>query len=132
MSNLLNHHDHSYSRPTPFAALTVHTVLPEISSPGQPEAQTMVYNLLIVNYSAENKQAVPTFRIAATSLDSCIICPEHPPAGNRHIGLIRKVEYLMGTRSRDIEISYTVTSIEPCLPVKEGEINIQISNFPLL
>ena len=68
-----------------------------------------------------------TFRFAAASIDLCIVNTEHPSAWNRYIGLVRKVQHLMGTRSWDIEISYTITSIEACLSVRDPTIQEKIT-----
>lgn len=64
-------------------------------------------------------EAVFTFRVTAACYDSCAIDTEHPTTGICHVGLVTKVKHSRGPRSRDIEITYTVTGIEPRLPMRE-------------
>lgn len=66
-----------------------------------------------------NKVAALTIRVAAASLDFSGVNTKHPPTGPPHIRLVRNVNNLVGSRSRNAEESNTVTGIEACLSMKE-------------
>ena len=64
-----------------------------------------------------NKQGLYTIATSSWLTINAI----HPPTGPLNIGRVRKIKYFVGTRSRDVKKSQSITSIVACLSKKPSD-----------